>query len=239
MTLQEAIVARHSVRKYQTKPIEKEKADKINALIDECNREGGLHIQFVQNEPLAFSTGLFKYGAFSGVSNYLVLVAPKGHQHDDAIGYYGEKIVLYMQTLGLNTCWVALTFKNIKEAYELRAGEELKLVVACGYGVTDGVSHPAKKAWTEFVNDKRSKDDAVSSANKTAEDFPDWFVRGMEAALLAPTAMNQQKFQFTLFEQNKVQARAKFDITGKAGYDLGIVRCNFEIAAGKENFSWI
>ena len=229
MTLKEAIRVRHAVRKYTDKPIEAEKIAQIRALVDECNRESGLHIQFVTDEPLAFSTGLFKYGQFSGVKNYLVLIAPKGKAHDEAIGYYGEKIVLTMTTLGLQTCWVALTYKAIKDAYELREGEEVKLVVACGYGQTEGFAHPQKKAYTEFVEDKRKV---------AGQPLPQWFVEGMEGALLAPTAMNQQKFVFTLLDDNKVQARAKFDITGNAGFDLGIVRRNFEIAAGKEHFEW-
>jgi len=63
----------------------------------------------------------------------------------------------------------------------------------------------------------------------------------MEAALMAPTAMNQQKFKFTLQEGNKVKAEATFSLTGKSYlyYDLGIVKCHFEIGAGKENFIWI
>ena len=45
MTLQEAIVVRHSVRQYMEKPIEAEKIEELKALIDECNREGGTHLQ--------------------------------------------------------------------------------------------------------------------------------------------------------------------------------------------------
>lgn len=228
MDLQEAIKARHSVRKYIDKPIEAEKVAMINQFIDECNRESGLHIQLVLEEPLAFSTGIFSYGKFTGVRNYLAVVVPKQGKHDEAIGYYGEKIVLLMQTLGLNTCWVGLTFKNIKDAYTLREGEELKLVIACGYGEDDGVAHPQKKPITDFYRDGRGKD----------EPLPGWFLRGMEAVIMAPTAVNQQKFRFTLLPDNKVEAKAKFDFIGYSHIDLGIVKYHFEVAAGKENYTW-
>lgn len=229
MEIIEAIRERHAVRKYKDRPIEAEKVEKIQQLIDECNRESGLHIQLVTDEPLAFSTGVFKYGQFSGVKNYLVLVAPKKGDWKERVGYYGQKIVLLMQTLGLNTCWVALTFKNIKDAYELREGEELKLVVACGYGETNGTAHPQKKRMEQLYKDERTV---------TGQPLPDWFQRGMEAAMLAPTAVNQQKFLITLLDNNKVRTKAKFDLFGNAAYDLGIVKCNFEIAAGKDNFEW-
>ena len=157
-------------------------------------------------------------------------MAPKKGDYKEAVGYYGQKIVLLMQTLGLNTCWVALTFKNIKNAYELRDGEELKLVVACGYGETTGVQHPQKKTMDDLYKDERTQ---------SGQPLPEWFRRGMEAAMLAPTSLNQQKFTFYLSDDNKVHAKAKFDLFGNAVYDLGIVKCNFELAAGQQNFTWV
>ena len=110
MTLQEAIVARHSVRQYFDKPIEAEKIQQLQDFISECNREGRLHIQLITNEPNAFAGGLAKYGRFSGISNYIAMICKKGD--DMNLGFYGEKVVLLVQTLGLNTCWVGLTFRK-------------------------------------------------------------------------------------------------------------------------------
>ena len=228
MDLLQAIKERHSVRKYVDRPIETEKVAAIRQFIDECNRESGLHLQLVTEEPLAFSTGFFSYGKFTGVKNYIALVAPKQGDYREAIGYQGEKIVLFMQTLGLNTCWVGLTFKNIKDAYILNPSEEQKFVIACGYGEDGGVQHPQKKPITHYYSDKRGSRDPL----------PDWFIRGMEAVLLAPTAVNQQKFLFSLLPDGRVEAKAKFDFIGYSHYDLGIVKYHFEVAAGKENFTW-
>lgn len=107
MTIQEAIISRHSVRQYIEKPIEEEKISQLRELIEECNRAGSLHIQLVTDEPKAFSNGLAKYGKFTGISNYIVMACKKGDE--TTLGYYGEHIVLVAQTLGLNTCWVGLT----------------------------------------------------------------------------------------------------------------------------------
>ena len=66
---------------------------------------------------------------------------------------------------------------------------------------------------------------------------PAWFrCRHAEAALLAPTAMNQQKFMITLHGGNAVSAEA----TGGSysGIDLGIVRCHFELAAQAVSRDW-
>lgn len=227
MTLIEAIEARHSVRQYLNKPIEADKTAQLQALIDECNREGGTHIQLVTNEPNAFSGGMAKYGKFSGVSNYIAVIGKKGD--DIALGYYGEKIVLLAQTLGLNTCWVGLTYSKQPDQYEIRAGEVLLCVIALGYGATQGVQHPQKKGMEAFYEDKRS----------AAAPLPEWFKKGMEAAMLAPTAINQQKFVFVLHDNNEVEAKVRFTLLNNyAATDLGIVKYHFETGAGPKNYTW-
>ena len=225
MTLQEAIKIRHSVRQYLDKPIEAEKINQLQTLIDESNREAGLHMQLVTNEPKAFAGGMAKYGKFSGISNYIAMVCKKGD--DTTLGFYGEKVVLLAQTLGLNTCWVGLTFKKQPDSYEVRDGEHLVCLVPVGYGANQGVQHPQKKSVDDVTEGKP---------------YPDWFVRGVKAALLAPTAVNQQLFRFILHGGNKVEAKKAFSLTNGMGYapiDLGIAKCHFEIGAGKENFKWL
>ena len=65
--------------------------------------------------------------------------------------------------------------------------------------------------------------------------MPDWFKNGIDAALLAPTAMNQQKFVFSL-NGDVVSAKAGVGFYSKI--DLGIAKYHFEVGAGKENFRW-
>ena len=222
MTLQEAIVARHSVRQYIEKPIEAGIVELLKEEIATCNRESGLHIQLVLDEPRAFGGGgMFAYGKFSGVSNYLAMVGPKGA--DEAIGYYGERVVLLAQTLGLNSCWVGLTFKKQPDQYHVADGEKLHCVIALGYGANQGVQHPMRPM-EKFI--------------KVNGEMPDWFRRGMEAAILAPTAVHQQKFEFELLDEHTVAARARFTLVGYGKMDLGIVKYHFETGAGKENFNW-
>jgi nitroreductase len=223
MTESEAIQARHSVRKYLDKPIEAEKIEAIQKCIDLCNREGSAHFQLIANEPEAFSSIIAKYGKFENVSNYIAIIAPKGNDGSVIAGYYGEKLVLQLQMLGLNSCWVGASFKKVKEAYSVSKNEELKCVISLGYGATQGKQHPQKKT---FAN--------VAQAQ---EPVPEWFKKGVEAALLAPTAVNQQKFRFILHDDNRVEAIAKFSFIGYSYLDLGIVKYHFEVGAGN-NFTW-
>ena len=220
MTILEAMEARHSVRSYRSAPLDAGAAETLRQAIDTCNKEGGLHIQLVTGDPKAFDTWMAHYGKFSGVQHYIALIGPKGDQLDEKLGYYGQRLVLLAQTLGLNTCWVAMTYSKIKTAFQIDAGEKLCLVISIGYGQTQGVPHQSKPR---------------ESVMKVESNPPAWFLQGIDAALLAPTAMNQQKFTFSL-QGNTVSAKAGIGFYSKI--DLGIAKYHFEVGAGKENLRW-
>lgn len=219
MDIWQAMQERHSVRTYLDKPIEQDKVDALQAAIEQCNKESGLHIRLFTEEPEAFAAGKAHYGAFSGCRNYLAMVGDK--DKEEAVGYYGERLVLLAQMLGLNTCWVALTFRRGKVQVASEKQEKLHVVIALGYGKAPGVPHKSKPM------------DKLAEVQAGA---PEWFEQGMRAVMLAPTAINQQKFNFRLTPQGKVVADTKWGPCTKI--DLGIAKYHFEQGAGKENFEW-
>lgn len=220
MTLMEAMQARHSVRQYREEALRREDAALLREEIEACNAESGLHIQLVCGEPKAFSGLLARYGKFSGVTNYIALVGKKGPDLSETCGYFGERIVLRAQQIGLNTCWVAMTYSKVPSAFSAGEGEKLCAVIAVGYGKTQGSGHRVK---------------SVREVTEGEPPFPEWFVSGVEAALLAPTAMNQQKFRFAL-HGNRVSATAGSGFYTKL--DLGIVKYHFAMGAGADAFTW-
>lgn len=228
MTLEEAIKVRHSVRNYKHQPLSEEVIGLLQQKIDECNRVGNLHIQLVTNETKAFS-GIMSYGVFSGVENYLVMAGRKADDLDERVGYYGEQLVLLAQTLGLSTCWVGVSYRKVPSAFQLGRDEKVACVISIGHGEDKYRQHKIK-----------SRED-VSNANDLT---PVWFNKGVDAALLAPTAVNQQKFFFELLNEKKngkhlVKASTSFSMIGYTKMDLGIAKYHFEIGAGKENFEWV
>lgn len=222
MDIFEAMEKRHSVRAYTDKRIEGEVSAELKAEIDKCNSESGLNIQLITDEPNAFDSFLAHYGKFTGVRNYIAVIGKKGSDLQEKGGYYGERIVLKAQMLGLNTCWVALTFSKSKAAYKIGNGEKLVCVIAVGYGETNGVPHVNR---------------SIDPLCKFNGDMPHWFMKGMDAAMMAPTATNQQKFRFTLLDDGNVKAEATGGFYSKV--DLGIVKYHFELGAGKENFQYV
>lgn len=212
MEILEVMRARHSVRQYLDKPIEAEKRETLLGEIRRINQACGLHIQAFFDEPKCFDSLMAHYGKLTGVANYIALVGPKGEALEETVGYQGERLVLLAQELGLNTCWVALT--HGRSAAVISPGEKQACLIALGYGATQGVPH---------------RDRPIQEVCGDLAAQPDWFRRGMEAVMLAPTAVNQQKFFFSC-QDGRVKAAA-----GRGFYarmDLGIVKYHFEAVTG-------
>ena len=215
MDILEIMKERHSVRAYTEKKIEGEVLVKLQNKIEELNKESGLNMQLILNEPKAFDSFMAHYGKFDGVKNYIAIIGNKDSSLAEKAGYYGEQLVLFAQSLGLNTCWVAMTFKKIKEAYKINENEKIQIVIAIGYGKTQGISHKIKTY------------DQVTNVKGEA---PQWFIDGVNAALLAPTAMNQQKFIISYDNGKSKITASKWPY---ANVDLGIVKYHFEVGSGR------
>lgn len=215
MDIMDAIKERHAVRSFSDRKIEGDTLEKLKEIIAGCNKDGGLDMKLVTDEPVAFSGRMARYGNFKGVKNYVAVIGPKGGNAAERCGYYGEKVVLQAQMLGLNTCWVGLTYSKVDNAFRIAPEEKLYAVIAAGYGVENGKSHKVK---------------TVEEVSECDCEMPDWFAKGVDAALLAPTAMNQQKFKFIL-KDGKVSLKKGFGFF--TDVDEGIVKCHFEIGSGK------
>lgn len=210
MDIYEAMQARHSVRSYQDKEIEPEIIEVLQNEIAKCNQEGGLSIQLLLNDQAVFKGLLPNMVGFRNVSNYIALVGPVDEDSETKLGYFGEQLVLKAQQLGLNTCWVGGTFNRKKCQAVVKENEMLTCVIAIGYGTTQGEPHKTKPM-TELC--------------KVDQEMPAWFERGMEAAMLAPTAMNKQNF---LIELKEDQVHFSIKESKFSQIDLGIVKYHFE-----------
>lgn len=216
MTLQEAMKARHMVRKYTDKAIPADIVAKLNDRLKQNNEQYGLSIKLMINDDSAVP-GVIKLILAKGVNNFFIMAGPEGA--GECLGYCGADLMLYAQTLGLNTWWVGGTY-NRKGAAEKSEGATPVGIIAVGYGQTQGVPHKTKTA------------DAVSSYEG---DVPGWFRDGVTAALLAPTALAKQSF-FIRGSENKAELTCDNGMFTEV--DKGLVKYHFELGAGKENFEW-
>lgn len=216
MTDLEAIYERHSVRQYKPDRIEEDKVEELKAKIEELNLEGDLHLQFIEDAGKTYNKLL---NVASGLGSAPSVIACAGKDTEDLdrrVGYYGEKLVLFAQKLGLNTCWTG-TFNRKNIDADIPEGYRLVISIAVGYGKDGGRVRKSKTA---------------SQVSEAAGERPEWFDKGVEAALLAPTAINQQKFMIRLGVDDKVEFIDKGGVLSQV--DIGIVKCHFEIGSGRK-----
>lgn len=213
----DVVAARRSVRRYEPRQIEADKIARLRELTAGANAEAaGLALQLVTDEPDAFGRSfLARYGHFKNVRNYIAVVAPDSDEGGIAAGRYGEKIVLEAKAMGLDSCWVGLTFKRGKVPVDIAPDMKLHAVIALGYGAETPRTHKSKKPV--------DVSEGYGGGNVA-------FDRGVDCALLAPTALNRQNFRFVLGSDGTVTATAKR--RAYAALDLGIAVFHFEYASG-------
>ena len=217
MDLKLAMRQRRTVRKFTSEPLSPELISQLNDRVRANNERLELAISLKVGDESALP-GALKLFFAKGVRNYFVLAGSDRPGLDEDLGYASADLMLFAQALGLNTWWIGGTFsrKNVEQAVP---GKKVIGIVAVGFGVTPGTAHKSKMA-------------AEASSYEGPE--PQWFADGVQAALLAPTALNKQCFRIA-------GAGNKVSITENggafSGADIGIVKYHFELGAGNA-FEW-
>ena len=211
---------RHTVRKYLDKPLDMDLIGLLNDRIERNNCVYNLTFKLITNNSDGLSS-LARLMSNNSVQNYIILAGKDNSDLDKKIGYCGADLILYAQSLGLNTWWCGGMF-NGKNALKHLGNKAVRVngVIAIGYGKTQGVPHKSKTA------------DQVSHYKGKA---PEWFKSGIKALLLAPSALNRQPY-IVNGEGNKVSLKVKNGTFSQV--DLGIGKYFFELGAGKSNFEW-
>ena len=225
MDFLEAIDKRHTVRNYLDKDIEEDKLKLLQEYIDAQNYESGLKFQLISNDREVFCGLEVHYGTFEGVHSYIALIGKTSNPKlEELTGYYGQKCLLKAQTLGLNSCWIALTFnkRSVLDRCKILKGEKLVAIISIGYGKTQGFAHNSK---------------SLIELSSITADSPEWFKKGVEIASKAPTARNQQQFYIERVGERGVRIK---NLGGEySKIDYGIVKLHFELGAGADNFHYV
>lgn len=217
MELKQAAQERHMVRKYLDKPIPAEVLTLLNQRVEENNAKHGLAVKLVTDDSTAVWT-LMKIIA-KNANNYFILAGDEADDLGDRVGYASADLMLYAQTLGLNTWWVGGTFN--KKVQRFVGGKKVIGIVTVGYGATPGTQHKMK---------------TYEQVAHYEGEAPAWFRQGVAFALLAPTALNKMAVTIN-GKGNEVQM--KVNNGAFSDVDKGIIQYHFELGAGADNFHWV
>lgn len=214
MDFKEAMKKRHVVRRYRDEELDSETVSALKKRVEEDNEKYQVHVKLETEDSSALN--LMGKLASKNAVNYFIMSGKESADLNERLGYVGADLMLYAQTLGLNTWWIGGTFskKNVERKVP---NQKVIGIIVFGYGETAG---------------KRHKQKDVEAVSSYEGETPDWFVAGVNAALLAPTAFGKQNFLISGKGQ-KVALRCD-----TCGEDLGLVKYHFELGAGKDNFEW-
>lgn len=219
MDMSQAMRERHTVRRYTKDPIPAELAERLQERIKRTNVEQGVSMRLMLDDPKGVYAAMKMMMAARNVRNYLLLAGPDRADIDERLGYAGSDVMLYAQTLGLNSWWCGGMY-NRSEAQKNAPGLYTQGVIVVGYGQDAGMPHKSK---------------APTDVATYEGEWPQWFSDGVEALLLAPTAKNRQSYTVHGVG-NRVSLTC--DNGAFSGIDLGIGKHHFELGSGRENFVW-
>jgi len=204
------MLSRHAIREYLDKPIEEEKKKILDEYIMKLNYEYNTHVQVIYDNDLMFRNAKTDYGSFNGCKNVFALIG----KDEEKCGYVGALLALKVQELELNSCFVMMTYRKgvVKKNVKIDKGEKLYCSIAFGYGKNNGVAHKSK---------------TMEQVSKIIGEKSPYFDEVVKACLLAPTCLNQQRFQ-VVSNNGKIEVkRAGLGI--HTTFDLGILKCHKDL----------
>jgi hypothetical protein len=232
------IFKRHSRRQYtSTMPA----ADLLQIIRSSCREFRpfpGARVELATESPDSIFRGaLGSYGKVKDAPAYLVMVGNTHEaQHQAHCGFTGEGIILEATALGLSTCWVGGFFNPAAAAKQvhINPGEQILAVSPLGYSRENKTFE--EKILSGFARSyKRSPvSSLVDGLDQSV--WPGWLSMSLEAARLAPSAMNRQPWRFTV-EKNSITLStapglSEFGVSKRL--DCGIAMLHFELAALKQ-----
>ncbi len=255
--LASAIAARHSTRKYDGTPIDPSVMDKLARATLEIEPIDGVRARLEFVEGAAEAGGLFwgiagAYGKITGCPAAMVFIADSSKPgYLEAVGYCGEQVILEATSLGVSTCWVSGFFKRdaARQVVALGDGlgdnEEVIAVSPLGYPAAGiGRIHDASmKMFLPWQGRRKPLSAIVRGSTLLTREgggagMPVWLHSALEAARLAPSAVNRQPWVFELRDDGAVALFAtagpgsgRIGLRDSKRLDCGIAMLHFRVAA--------
>ena len=235
----DAIYTRTSRRTYTGEPLEPDHFNALNQSISNINEESGLNFKLLKDSRQFFTKYKTSYGMFKNVQTVIALVGDpqKVADLEVQVGYYGEFLMLECVSRNLGTCWIGGTYdkKALEADLNLDAGEKLVAVIIVG-------PVESSKSLTEKLVSRigKNKQTFEQLLQEKTEPIPSWVQSGIEAARLAPSAVNGKPIAYTYLNE-MLTARITKKKYGMESLDLGISLAHFELGALKEGVTgkWI
>lgn len=241
----DAIKIRKSRRRFTGEPIHSETLEQMEeSLLHMNSGSEGVRGVIVTTQPDKVFKGII--GSYGKIKNPPAYIAFIGNMKDglvqEKLGYFGESVILEATSKGLATCWIGGFFdeKVVKQQISLKDDEKVLAVTPIGYSPEAFESEEKLMSLSVSSHKRKPLTDLVQGLAET--EWPSWIRSGLEAARLAPSAVNRQPWRFRV-EADEVTVKIDhnflpFGISKRL--DCGIAMLHFELGAFHEGVrgSW-
>lgn len=230
-----AINVRRSRRRFDFTPMEAGLVAELRSLCEEFRPFPGARSELIPGSPdKVFKGAVGPYGRVKGASASIAFIGDMTDPNvQEKVGYLGEGIVLEATAMGLGTCWVGGFFRPKVVSSLIEVGNDEKVLAVTPVGrAADGLARE-EKIMTMFGRNHRRKSvaDLVTGDGRLALDG--WKKTALEAARIAPSAVNRQPWRFQVEADSitVLSARSKIDFGISTRLDCGIAMMHVEVAA--------
>ena len=172
MTLSEMIYHRKSCRSYTGEPVNEEILEKIRAIdLKPLYPHIKVHMEVVRRDQVRSLCPWIP-------PQLIAIYSEPAEGYLENVGFMFQQMDLYLQTLGLGTCWLGLGRMHPKTAPEVNG---MKFVILLAFG------HP---------KGEQLRCDLSEFKRKSMEKITDISDEKLEPARLAPSAVNSQPWYF-------------------------------------------
>lgn len=242
----EIIQSRYSVRTYRNQPLSHEIKQKIKQYILELEAQADfpIRLKMIDNDAALNENGarLGTYGVIKGASSFAAAALPNSTVNIERFGYLFEKLILFAVSMGIGTCWLALTMNRneFSKALEMSSSEFLPVITPLGYPSKsfrplDKMPRLLVRSWS-----RKDWDQLFFNTNfkhPLTESQAGEYATPLEMLRLAPSASNHQpwrvvqdtnSFHFFVQRTRGYRNRYTYDIQR---LDIGIAMCHFELTS--------
>ena len=233
----QAIGRRRSRRRFDGQPLPKDAAERLAVVCADFRPFPDAHAEFIpKSADLVLKGVVGTYGKVKGARAFVALVGNSESVHSqERAGYTGEGIVLEAVAMGLDTCWVAGLFHRdiAGRLADIHEREQVLAVIPVGHAPHDWSIE--ERLMTGFGRTHKRKP-LHALLQHPEEQLPSWAGAAIEAARLAPSAVNRQPWRFVSAEDALTISvdDSKLLHTISKRLDCGIAMLHVELAAFHE-----
>ena len=251
MSIIDVIKKRRSVRTFKKEELSNDVIEKIKEYLNDMKCDNPYFNADIRYEIIESKKGteiekLGTYGIFKNAKKFIGVIVDNKNIPLLEVGYYFEKIILYLTEIGVGNCWVAGTFNREQFNSAFKIKDDELLLIVCPIGYESKRKSTREKMFRSLGGFNKRKKREELFFNETFDnpldlDIDKEYNESLEMVRIAPSAINKQPWRivykdnnYHFFKTKNENSKHPYDISI---VDLGIAAYHFYITNKEYNLS--